>query len=322
MNKRGLTVLVLVIITVIIVVIVVDFLGNRPDRRGRNPYEYNVDAYKPVDEAWIHYLETGKIDLGERKPGGIAVYQNEIYLTGEGFLQVIRPDGIQKLMAGIENEGTCIIVNEHFIFIGFTDHVASYDHDGNLISRFDSLGARGIITSLALKGNTLYVADAGNRRVLRYDLDGNLLGEFNGESGSNSGHGFIVPSPNFDLAVNSYGELWVVNPGIHAIENYTDDGRLRGYWQISSMELEGFSGCCNPAEIAMTDDGSFVTSEKGMVRIKIHDASGKLVSVVAPPEKFKEEGQAPEVAVNDQGVIFALDFDENMIRIFEKKLPV
>jgi hypothetical protein len=315
-------VLVLVIIALIIAVIIADFLGDRPDRRGANPFEFSVADYEPVDEAWIHYLETGRIDLEDRRPGGFALYGNEIFLTGKDFLQVIRTDGVQRLFEEIGDEGTCIAVNDDFVFVGFNDHVARYSHNGNLVSRFEPLGNRCIITSLALMEDNLYVADAGNRRVLRYDLEGNLLGEFRGESGSDTPHGFIVPSPSFDLVVNGFGELWVVNPGVHAIENYTDDGRLRGYWQSSSMDIEGFSGCCNPAEIAVTGDGSFVTSEKGLVRIKIHDASGKLVSVVAAPEKFRQDGQAPEVAVDGKGVIFALDFDENMIRIFEKKPSV
>jgi len=118
--------------------------------------------------------------------------------------------------------------------------------------------------------------------------------------------------------VNQFGELWVVNPGMHAIENYTDDGKLRGFWEKSSMNIDGFAGCCNPAEMTIQADGSFITSEKGMVRIKVYDPSGELRSVVAGPDKFMEEGKAPEVAVDNNGVIYALDFDKNTIRIFEK----
>ena len=65
------------------------------------------------------------------------------------------------------------------------------------------------------------------------------------------------------------------------------------------------------------EDASFVTSEKGLVRIKIYDQSGSLKSVVAPPSLFKEEGKAPDVCVDAQQVVYALDFDRNLIRIFE-----
>jgi hypothetical protein len=65
------------------------------------------------------------------------------------------------------------------------------------------------------------------------------------------------------------------------------------------------------------ENGSFVTSEKGLVRIKIYDQSGKLLSVVASPDLFKEEGKAPEVCAGSDGVIYALDFDKDMVRVFE-----
>ena len=66
-------------------------------------------------------------------------------------------------------------------------------------------------------------------------------------------------------------------------------------------------------------DGSFLTSEKGVVRIKIHEPSGELSTVVAPPDKFMEDGEAPDVAVDEEGIVYALDYDRNMIRIFEPK---
>jgi hypothetical protein len=56
-----------------------------------------------------------------------------------------------------------------------------------------------------------------------------------------------------------------------------------------------------------------------VVRIKIHKPSGELSTVVAAPDKFKEEGEAPDVAVDEDGIVYALDYDRNMIRIFEPK---
>ena len=205
---------------------------------------------------------------------------------------------------------------EH-IFIGFERHVSRYSHAGELQQQWTDLGERTVITNLAIKGDKVFVADAGNRRILILSREGELLGEFEGKVNRDAGHGFIVPSANFDLAVNSFGELWVVNPGKHALENYSDDGRLRGFWENMSFEIEGFLGCCNPSRITTLADGSFVTSEKGLVRIKIYDQSGKLKSVVAPPNLFKEEGKAPEVCADENNVIYALDFNKDMVRVFE-----
>lgn len=318
MKKSTISIIIAVIVVAIIVIIVADFLNKRPSKLGSNPYELNVTEYEYVEPSLIHYKETKNIPVQQGKAGGIDVDGDFIYLTGENYLQAINSKGVQVFKVLLENAGTCVKAAGEMIYLGFQDHVAVYSMEGNLVSKWDTTGDRTVITSIALKDETIYVADAGNRRVLRYNREGKLLGQFEGKAESAAGHGFIIPSPNFDLVVNSYGELWVVNPGKHAIENYTDEGSMRGFWENSSSDIEGFSGCCNPAEITVLADGSFVTSEKGLVRIKVYDQSGKLLSVVAAPEKFKEEGKAPEVAVDAEGNIYALDFDRNMIRIFER----
>lgn len=321
MNKKSLTIVILAGVLIILALILSDFLGNRPGKRGGNPWAYSVDEYKSVDSSLIHYTETRNIALDDRKSRCFDIFKDDIYIAGESFLQVIRPDGQQILSVSLDDTASCILVTEETIFIGFGDHLGKFNKKGELISRWENPGKHTIITSIATKDDILFAADAGNRRVLRYDHEGNLLDEFRGKSEGELGHGFIVPSANFDMVVNSYGELWVVNPGMHALENYSDEGNLRGFWQKSSMEIEGFTGCCNPAKIAVLQDGSFVTSEKGLVRIKVHDASGKLQSVVAPPSKFKDDGKAPDITVDSKGDIYALDFDKNRIRIFEKNSP-
>ncbi len=318
MNKKTLTIIILAVIAVIIAVILSDFLAGRPGKKGGNPYKYEMGNFKSVDPALIHYREIRNITLENQAPQGFCISNDILYITGEQFIRGINPDGVQLFFQTIEDTGTCVEATGEFIFIGFEDHIGKFDKKGKLIKHWQKPGEKTIITSLASKENRIYAADAGNRRVLIYDLDGNIQGEFKGKSESTEGHGFIVPSPNFDLVVNSYGDLWVVNPGKHAIENYTDEGEMRGFWQNSSMEIDGFLGCCNPVELTVLSNGSFVTSEKGIVRIKVYDESGKLLSIVAPPSKFKEDGKAPEIATDSNDLIYALDFDRNRIRIFKK----
>ncbi len=318
MNNKTITIIILIVLAAIVAVILIDFQGNKRGKKGGNPYKYEMEDLSYVDSSLIHYRETRNISLDLMKAHGFVLEDDILYITGEQFLMAVQPDGSQVFLETFKDTGTCVEVTEDFIYVGFEDHIARFKKNGELIEYWDKLNERTIITSLASKGERLYAADAGNRRVLIFSEDGLKMGEFEGKSESEAGHGFIVPSACFDLVVNSYGDLWVVNPGEHAIENYTDDGEMRGYWQTGTMNVEGFLGCCNPAEITVLNDGSFVTSEKGLVRIKIYDESGKLLSVVAPPSKFKEEGKAPEVAADDEGLIYALDFDRNTIRIFEK----
>ncbi|MEX0982631.1 MAG: hypothetical protein WD577_03135 [Bacteroidales bacterium] len=319
MRKRGLSILIALFMVAIIVVIIADYVSQQPDKLGVNPYEFNVDEYRAVDTALITYRETKNFPVRGYKAEGMHIRDGVIWLTGNEVLQAVTTEGVQLLKTAIDGTGTCIHATDKAVFIGFGDHLKKYSREGELTATWEVPGKKCVFTSMAANDQMLYVADAGNRRVLRYGFDGELLGEFKGKSESAAGHGFILPSACFDLVVNSYDELWVVNTGKHAIENYSNDGKMRGFWQKGSMTIEGFAGCCNPAELAVLSDGSFVTSEKGLVRIKVYDSSGELQGVVAAPDKFIKDGKAPEVAVDENDVIYALDFDKSTIRVFEKK---
>ena len=308
----------LVIVVAILAVIVVDFLGNRPDRRGGNPYALKVDQYRKVDPELISHKEIRNFSLGLLIATDMSYYNQTLYISGNSSLAVISLDGSPSTLLEIPLRASCLEVDEQHIFIGFGTYVAKFNHAGELLQQWADLGEHTVITNLAIKEDKIYVADAGNRRIVIFNREGEQTGMFEGKSESDAGHGFIVPSANFDLAVNSFGELWVVNPGKHALENYADDGRLRGYWENLSFEIEGFLGCCNPARITTMADGSFVTCEKGLVRIKIYDQSGKLKSVVASPDQFNGvKGTAPEVCVDENNVVYALDFENDMVRVFE-----
>ena len=150
----------------------------------------------------------------------------------------------------------------------------------------------------------------------RFDRSGRLLGQI-GERDSEAGRpGFIVPSPHFDVAPSADGTVWVVNPGLRRVENYAADGVRREAWGQSSMAIDGFSGCCNPTDIAIAGDGSFFTSEKGLVRVKRYDRHGALIGVVAGPDAFDEDTTGLDLAVDSAGRVLVLDPSRRKVRVF------
>ena len=304
---------------VIVGLVVFDIISSRPGMRPANPYEYSVDQFKNVDSTLIKYTETIDFTFGDLDLRGIAFANDRLYLVEDNFLVIVSPEGKKLAKSELPESPSCVTASSSNIYIGYRNFIGQYDLDGRWIKNWESLNDSTVITSLAVADSLLFAADAGNRRVLRYHTNGTLSDSFTGKRDSADLHGFIIPSPYFELAVNAFGELWVVNPGKHAFENYTFDGQLRGFWENSSMTIDGFSGCCNPARIAVLADGSFVTAEKGMVRIKIHKASGELLAVVAPPESFEGGIHAPDLAVSPSGDIYALDYDRKMVRVFQLK---
>lgn len=301
-----------------IVMVVMDTLNSRTGKRGGNPYKLEVDKYYEVDPALILYKETQQVKLGEAEPHGIAYFDQQIFVVLNQEVVVLNLSGQKVNSFSLEGSPRTIHVNQQAVFVGFDRHVMQYYADGRLIKKWEDLDEKSVITSISSKENKVFVADAGLRRVLVYDSHGEQQGQIEGKRNVDDLHGFVIPSPNFDVATYQ-DELWVVNPGAHALENYTDEGELRGYWEKTSMKIEGFSGCCNPAQMTIDSNGNFITGEKGMVRIKIYKASGELIGVVAPPDKFAEGEKAPEPVVTESGTIIALDYNQKQIRFFERK---
>ncbi|MBU4493955.1 MAG: hypothetical protein KJ874_01485, partial [Acidobacteria bacterium] len=93
----------------------------------------------------------------------------------------------------------------------------------------------------------------------------------------------------------------------------------RTSWGEASMDIEGFCGCCNPSHFAVLPDGSFVTSEKGIPRVKIYDRLGRLASVVAGPDRFDEGTKGLDTAADADGRIYILDPSRKRVRIFSEK---
>ena len=191
--------------------------------------------------------------------------------------------------------------------------------DGTVKAIWEVINERAVITSIATTDEFVFAADAGNKIVYQYDLNGQLIKEIGKKDTLTGAPGFIIPSPYFDLLIGTQGKLWVVNPGRHAFENYDFDGNLISSWDRTSMQLEGFCGCCNPSNIALLSDGSYVTSEKGLERIKIHSPNGDFKTVVAGPESFEEGTKGLDLAVDSKDRIYVLDPIKKLIRIFEKK---
>lgn len=319
MNRKLINIVLIVLAVAIVVIIGKDFVGNKAGKNIRNPYEYNIDEFRKVDSTKILYSEKIHFQVKADNWGGIAVSDSTIIVASANKL--LKFDYRGKLISSYQliDTATCVAVDENRqVWIGMRHFVVMYDSNGTLVKRWNSFGENAVITSLAVSGENIYVADAGNRIVYHCNSNGQLEQKI-GEKDEHKGiPGFIIPSPYFDVAIDDNGFLWAANTGRHMFENYTNDGSLRTSWGVTSFKIEGFSGCCNPAHFAILDDNSFVTSEKGMPRIKLYDQHGQFIGVVAAPASF-DGSLAPDIAVDKQHRVIALDFERQQVRIFERK---
>lgn len=318
MNRKLVNIVLIVLAVAIVVVIGKDFIGKKAGKNIENPYEYNIDEFRQVDSTQILYAETLSFPVKVHDWGGITVSDSMIIVATANELIRFDYSGKEILRKQLIDSATCVTIDDNRqIWIGMRHYVVMYDLNGTLVKRWNSFGDRSVITSLAVSGENVYVADAGNRIVYQCNTNGQIMqkiGEKNEQKGIS---GFAIPSPYFDVAIDDGGFLWAANTGKHTFENYNPDGSLRTSWGITSFKVEGFSGCCNPAHISILDDNSFITSEKGMPRIKLYDQHGQFIGIVAPPAAFSGS-LAPDIAVDNQHRVIALDFERQQVRIFEK----
>jgi hypothetical protein len=286
-----------------------------------NPFEYDIEDFKKSDPALVHFSEVGRIPIELQILLGIACGpDDEIYVSGDRSVHVFNSDGTNRASFDPGEPVRCLAVDGNGdVYLGKIDHIEVFYRAGIDESKWETLGEETIITSIAISENFVFVADAGHQIVWKFDKNGTRLERIGDMDEKRDIPGFIIPSPFFDVAIDPDGFLWVANTGRHSLENYTLDGDFRTSWGEFSMDIEGFCGCCNPTHFAFLDDGSFVTSEKGIARIKIYNRLGNLDSVVAGSESFADGTVGLDLAVDSAQRILVLDPQQKMVRIYEKK---
>jgi hypothetical protein len=321
------------VIAALVAVITLNTTGEKGSGLSKD-FIYDLNEVARIDPNLILYEEVGEpFSTGFAESHAIVVAADgTIYIAGDKAIRVFSEKDRLRSEFKLAETPTCLdVAADGKIYIGMKNHVEVYDHQGQRVTAWRRAVDEAILTSIAVYKNDVFVADAGNRIVIHYDTDGNVINHIGKKDADKNIPGFLVPSPYFDLAVAPDGLLRVINPGMHRIEAYTFEGDLEFSWGKFSNDLDGFTGCCNPVTFAILENGSYITCEKGLVRVKIYDANGAFVGVVAGPQQLVEAGVAqicylPEncqkggfdVAVDAKGRVFVLDTIKNIVRTFTR----
>ena len=158
-------------------------------------------AAEQIDPSMITYHEAGSFPVAFREPRALAVdAEGRIYVGGDRAIIRYSREGEKLGEIALAGEPKCLAVGtlessdsgssaiasvpgrplentspSPLVYVGMDDHVEVYDTSGTRFAVWRSLGAEAIFTSIAATDKEVWVADAGNRLVWRFDARGHLL---------------------------------------------------------------------------------------------------------------------------------------------------
>jgi len=143
----------------------------------QNPFAYDIKNYEKSGSDLIHYAEVGRISIDLPRVQGIAIGPDDrIYVSGSDSVFVFNKDGTERSSFNSSVTARCLSVDKNNdLYLGAEDHVEVYSADGVKKASWGSLGEQAIVTSITVAETNVFVADAGNKIVWKFDKSGSRL---------------------------------------------------------------------------------------------------------------------------------------------------
>ncbi len=274
----------------------------------------NPEAYLTVDPALLLYDELAAIPVSLEAPLALAVGADDQIVVGGGqSIVVFSAEGSERSRISTEEAVQCLAVSDdQQLFVGVGNHLEVYDAAGERTAVWPPFAREARPSSIVLRGDDVLVGDARYGLILRYNRSGELLDRIEGL--------VLFSSPTLALAVDDNGRLWAASPGQREVRRYAADGTVAQAWRKPGRDINSFSGCCNPVDIAIRADGRLITAEKNILRVKVLDQTGTLVGVVAGPSSFDSDSDRLALAIDSAGRVLVLDTQRQAVRVFVEKV--
>jgi hypothetical protein len=278
MNKQWSTLIIAVLLLVFAGYVILDVIRKKEPARDTS----TIHEYSGVTDKWIvsKVFEPGKGQLN-----AVTVSENgRIFLGGEPFIACYDTgfNLLWEYKTGMPV--TALTVSGNSLFASVQGTILVLSMDGEKTDEWGPFENNSMITSLSANEQYVAFADAANKTV------------------------FILTSDNI---------LYAANTGNRRIEKRSIDGKLLEYFGEPGTEPGAFCGCCNPAHFTLIP-GGFITSEKGINRIKILNIKGEFVEFVSSVNKFVPPLPL-DIASSDGKIIFGANPADSKIYVFKRK---
>ena len=241
--------------------------------------------------------------------------RGRLYAVGDDKLVVYSLQGTCHNAIATERPGYCVAVDPTGkIYIGEMGQVQIFDPEGKPLATWRDETLLGCITAIGFAAENVLLADVKDRCIRRYHNSGKYLDNIGKE---NRMQGFLIPNAYLDFAVDREGVLHVCNSGKHRVERYNIEDKLLGRWGRfgGGSDPEGFTGCCNPTNIALMGDGRIVVTTKAEPQVKLYSAEGKLLELFGEGA-FDPNCKNMDVAADAEGRIYVVDTAKLTILVF------
>ncbi len=195
-------------------------------------------------------------------------YEEQLFVSAKDSVLIFDLLGNKRKSFPVNIENRDIEIEDDIVYVLYPTKIETYSLSGEKMKEWEACSDNSDYCSMALSAEFVFVTDAENKNICQYTKKGDFIRFIK------SPNGFIIPSYSFDI-VNINDTLYCANSGRHLIESYTLNGEYITAWGKSGEEAGAFAGCCNPAYLARTSQGSILTSEKGNPRISCYDKNGK-----------------------------------------------
>lgn len=306
MNKKLISVL-----SVLVVVVFIGYIIFDVSKSSGNDDVSTTEIKTDIPDAWAISRE---LKVSEGTLSAVSVSANVIYLGGDSFLSCYDNNLGLKWNVKTPAPVTALSNSGDSIFAATSNQILVFDSKGKLLNEWGPFEDKSLITSVAANRKYVAIADAGTKVVFVLDKGGEvkrLIGQGDKQ--------FILPSPYFDVALDSADNLFTANTGRHRVETRNINGDIISYFGQPGSAPENFCGCCAPPHFAIVPQG-FVTSEKGINRIKILNKKGGFVEFVNSHNSFVKSVPL-DLASVDGKIIYAAYPAESKLYVFERKTP-
>jgi sugar lactone lactonase YvrE len=205
------------------------------------------------------------------------------------------------------------VAGDGAVYAGELGQIEIFDGAGKLRDtwRDDKLLRR--VTAIGFTGDSVLAGDSADRAIRRFDRRGRFLNDIGKD---NPLGGLLIPNGVVDFGVDGQGIVHAANPGKHRVERYAPGGELLGHiGRFDGIDPAGFTGCCNPTNVAIRD--AIYTTEKAGPRVKAYDFGGKLLAVIAT-DLFDANCKNMSIAVDSRGRVYVVDTVKQTILVFER----